>query len=214
VNQMFQLLKTYLCIHPREKVDIIGYSRGAASARIFANKVRRELPKAAIRFLGLFDTVAQLGRPNRYNYQYGHNLDIPKGIGFTAHAVAMNEYRLMFPLTSISKNYFQSKVLATFLGQVGVNAFDPAEFKEIIGLNYWEKPFEGAHSDIGGGNKEGRNLQALRWMIERGQAVGAPFSALEEYKFFDKLKNPENWEDSRWIIDIGQGDRAIYPGNL
>ncbi|MBA4147116.1 MAG: DUF2235 domain-containing protein [Verrucomicrobia bacterium] len=39
--------------------------------------------------------------------------------------------------------------------------------------NYWEKPFIGAHSDIGGSYQDTRNMDALYWMIQQGQAAGA-----------------------------------------
>ena len=46
------------------RVDIFGFSRGAATARIFANALADAgIAKLKIRFLGLFDTVASFGIP-------------------------------------------------------------------------------------------------------------------------------------------------------
>ena len=52
-------------------IDIVGYSRGAAIACMFANKIFRDYEKILpslreppkIRFIGLFDTVASFGNP-------------------------------------------------------------------------------------------------------------------------------------------------------
>jgi RHS repeat-associated protein len=206
----------YLKTHPNEPVDVIGFSRGAASARIFVNDLKKRVPSASIRFLGIFDTVAQIGPPNRFNYQYGYDQDVHTDvIGYTAHAVSADEHRSLFPLTSISKDY------PSYLG--GAYKYANNEVKEIIGDNFWEKPFPGVHSDIGGGYKKGgRNIDALLWMIERGQSAGAPFMDLENYEFFQQLMDAnENYKGHKSnypILDripftqIGRHKRKIFPG--
>ncbi len=211
----FEKLKNYLSSNPDEPVDIIGFSRGAASARIFANKVLRELPCARIRFLGLFDSVAQFGAPNPFNFQFGYDLsiDLPR-IGYTAHVAAKDEKRILFPLTSISNAY------ATF-GKGFRGKYAPDEFLEIIGPNYWEKPFHGVHSEGGGGYQDTRNIDALRWMIQRGQDTGAPFLNLERYDHYDRLVNISGSgnHDSRYpFLDripftrIGRKKRLVFSG--
>lgn len=46
------------------KLDVFGFSRGAATARIFANLIAGgEVPNAEVRFLGLYDTVGSFGIP-------------------------------------------------------------------------------------------------------------------------------------------------------
>ena len=209
---------SYLKDHPDEPVDIIGFSRGAAMARIFANTLKKDYPCLNVRFLGLFDTVAQFGVPNPANYQFGYNLDVDTSfVGYTAHAVAANEHRSTFPLTSISKSYaprfgFRKRV-------------KPSDFLEIQGDNFYEKPFLGVHSEIGGGyggKTPTRNLAALRWMIEQGQKAGAPFKNLESYEDFGKLQDLKGRmdHDSRYpILDripgthIGRHRRVVFPGN-
>ena len=79
--------------------------RGSAMAREFANMVHDKHPNAKIRFLGLFDTVAQVGSPDPANINPGVRLDIPDSVEFVAHAVAKNEYSSLFPLTSVVKAY-------------------------------------------------------------------------------------------------------------
>jgi len=186
-------------------------------ARIFANMLKKDYPCVNVRFLGLFDTVAQIGAPNPVNYQFGYNLDVDTSfVGYTAHAVAANEYRSTFPLTSISKSYtprlgFSKRVR-------------PNEFLEIQGANFYEKPFLGVHSDIGGAYQDTRNLAALLWMIERAQKAGAPFRNLNEanYKDFKKLFDLKSKmdHDSRYpVLDripgthIGLHSREVFRGN-
>jgi len=210
VDDMFNALKGYLSQHPSDPVDIIGFSRGAASARVFANRVIKELGCAKIRFLGIFDTVAQIGVPNDWNYQFGYDLSVNADkIGFTAHAVAQNEYRSLFPLTSILSSYEDGAL------------HGPGEFTTLHRINYFERPFPGAHSDIGGGYQDTRNLDALTWMIQRGQKAGAPFQNLDNYKHRARLKPLTTPHDSRipgvdrwpWT-HYGAEVRTVFPGNL
>lgn len=218
IDGMLEDLKVYVNEHPQDKVDIIGFSRGAASARIFSNRVRKEIPCAKIRFLGLYDTVSQVGLPNRANYQFGYDLDVDTtSIGSTAHAVARDEHRSLFPLTSLSQYY--APHLPGF-----PRKFGPSQIVETKGPGFWEKPFAGVHSDIGGGYQDTRNLSALNWMIKRGQAAGAPFANLnrENYPYFDKLvdlKGPRD-HDSRYpfldrvpFTHWGRSKRTVFPGD-
>jgi hypothetical protein len=201
-------------------IDIIGFSRGAAMAREFANMIHDKYPKAKIRFLGLFDTVAQIGSPDRTNINPGIRLDIPPNVQYTAHAVARNEVRDLFPLTSIvdayggwELRYYASNI---FYGPpLWPKKYKPEEYKEFIGPNYWEKPFDGVHSDIGGGFEDGTNLNALAWMILIGQKKGVPFS-LDKLKGYDRLSEydqAKEWHEP-WDIDKKRTERTIYKGNL
>ncbi|MDG2123280.1 MAG: DUF2235 domain-containing protein, partial [Verrucomicrobiales bacterium] len=214
LETQFRRFCTYNKVKPSDPIDIIGFSRGAASARIFSNKLLNTSRSVLIRFLGIFDTVSQMGVPNRLNHQFGYNLDVSESIGLISHAVAKNEYRSLFPLTSISKStYYQSLLLAQMLGSGGVNAFDPDEYVEIKGSNFIEKPFTGAHSDIGGGYSDGRNVSALFWMIGQGQGVGAPFADLVTYEFYPEIEQSPESHDSRYFFEFLDHDRVIFPGN-
>ncbi|MGB6008298.1 phospholipase effector Tle1 domain-containing protein [Castellaniella sp.] len=119
-------------------IDLLGYSRGAALAREFANRIARQTRNGwfsyddplrgtiglcvDLRFLGLFDTVAQFGLLGAANA--GFDLSIAGAWGWVAHAVALHELRSLFPLVSADEG-------------------SPA--------NTVEAPFIGAHADIGGG---------------------------------------------------------------
>ncbi len=171
-------------------IDIIGFSRGATAARIFANQLMkqtnqglfhaqvyqhdpvtgRSMGKAValnacldFRFMGLFDTVAQLGILGSGNAAYDYQ--VSPAWGWVAHAVALNEYNDMFPLTPIG---------ASHRG------------------NFHEIGLMGNHSDIGGSiqapdTKHVANASglpgdlgnvALQWMHQQALRAGAPFKPL------------------------------------
>ncbi|HZJ97847.1 MAG TPA: DUF2235 domain-containing protein, partial [Oligella sp.] len=122
-------------------IDLSGFSRGAALASIFANKINQYtnfdyfeytakwLPpgqqqiKACVnlRFVGLFDTVHQLGALGKDNQNFDYTVS-PAWSTF-AHAIALNEHRKIMPLT---------------------------RFKDEKTTNVYEQGFLGNHSDIGG----------------------------------------------------------------
>ncbi len=120
-------------------VDIVGFSRGAALAIDFANQVCKKVPKANVRFVGVWDIVAQFGVPGEH-VNLGFDLDCPDVVCY--HAMAIDENRAFFPLTR--------------LGKAGKTF---SKLREV-----W---FRGVHSDVGGGNKNlGLNWIALNWMFE------------------------------------------------
>jgi uncharacterized protein (DUF2235 family) len=120
-------------------VDIVGFSRGAALAIDFANHVCKKLPRANVRFVGVWDIVAQFGLPGEH-VNLGFDLDCPDVV--CCHAMAIDENRAFFPLTRLSK------AGKTF-----------SKLREV-----W---FRGVHSDVGGGNGNlGLNWIALNWMFE------------------------------------------------
>ncbi|AVF37523.1 T6SS phospholipase effector Tle1-like catalytic domain-containing protein [Rahnella sikkimica] len=133
------------CAIEKIQFDIFGFSRGAAAARHFANRVRNGdqaiqeaitkgldgrnqhgKPAGEVRFLGLFDTVCAVGGvKNLLDIHGGVNpgieLALPKDIAQNVFQItAMNECRYNFSLNSIKESW-------------------P------------ELPLPGVHSDIGGG---------------------------------------------------------------
>ena len=60
-------------------VDIVGFSRGAALALSFANEIDSKLPGVEIRFVGVFDLVAQFGVPGRH-INAGHVVSLPHNV--------------------------------------------------------------------------------------------------------------------------------------
>ncbi len=175
VNQQWErLLNAFAQLRERNSkhnqivpIDIIGFSRGAALARHFGNRVVEHVKEGRfstyhplhglisscvdLRFVGLFDTVAQFNVLGLGNAAF--NLDIAPAWKWVSHAVALHEHRWLFPLTS---------------------AAGPA--------NVVERAFVGAHADIGGGyltaeaspgSTPGDLSQvALAWMQWQAEAAG------------------------------------------
>jgi hypothetical protein len=157
--------------------DIVGFSRGAAQARSFANRLRERIPCVRIRWIGLFDTVASEGLPNDVNI--GYALGIPREAAAGLHLTAGGERRrAAFALTSI---------------RPGPNLPPPNDsFREL------ELP-EAVHSDVGGGYESNRGLAnyALLLMWQDGRDHAVPFGAIPS-AYTNLVGSPH---DSRWVTD-------------
>ena len=133
-------------------VDVVGFSRGAALAMSFANEVTAKLHDVPVRFIGVFDVVAQFGLPGRY-VNAGHIVTLPANVRCCRHAMALDESRAFFPLTRLC-------------------ARDGAHDDRLVEL--W---FRGVHSDVGGGNgNRGLNWIALHWMFMSARRAGLPIA--------------------------------------
>jgi len=142
-----------------QDIDIIGFSRGAAIALDFANKVASSgikqngkviVANPKIRFLGLFDVVAAFGVANLgfvfSKLNVGHHLELPANVEHCFHAISLDERRPQFVVTRVAGAY--------------------------------ETWFRGVHSDIGGGNSNtGLNNIALRWMCHKAMLCGLPITS-------------------------------------
>ncbi|MCC2961297.1 DUF2235 domain-containing protein [Massilia sp. IC2-278] len=163
------------------EIDIIGFSRGAAQARDFANRIVANTTngwyryttiengatvthcqRVNFRFMGLWDTVLSTDWGSGPDYQLG----IPDQFAYVAQAVALNEFR--------------GQTLRDLSGSVG--AF-PLE--SILGNRAPENKtrielgFIGAHADIGGGFASDQNdlaKVALNWMLNQAVKAGVPVS--------------------------------------
>lgn len=138
-------------------IDMIGFSRGAATALDFCHMVQDQgirrpnsddvvEPNPKIRFLGLWDIVASFGLASLGNaaLNFGHHLELPKtNIDYCFHAMALDERR---------------------------PSFLPIRLRGACEV--W---FRGVHSDIGGGNGN-TDLSdiALKWMMSKATAAGLP----------------------------------------
>jgi RHS repeat-associated protein len=198
----------------RVPIDLIGYSRGAALAMHFSNRIADHYRAgrfwardpvmgtvtacADLRFMGLFDTVAQFGVLGDDNRHY--NLAVAAEWRWVAHAVALNERRWLFPLSAT-----------------------PDGARNVI-----TAPFIGAHGDIGGGYliepqdaesaRPGGDLSdvALAWMLKQAGHAGAAFHTPPEA--FQRVDNPVMHDErsardrhpsrDRPVLD-GAGDRLM-----
>jgi hypothetical protein len=158
--------------------DIIGFSRGAAQARDFANKLKEKYPCVKIRWMGLFDTVASEGLPNDVNI--GYKLGIPNGTGSVLHLTAGGERR---------RNTF------------ALSSINPGPGLANPNPNYSEEEMAGAvHSDVGGfyGKNRGLANQSLIRMWWDGLNHDVPFGQIPSM-YLNITPNGPN--DSRWFND-------------
>ena len=140
------------------KVNVFGFSRGAATARHFVSTKRSEIAlnlntsKANVIFIfvGLFDTVSAYGKNiNFSNDTKELSLDMGGKAKKVLQLKALDEYREKFNLTDITSSI-----------QAGVG---------------YELGLPGAHSDIGGGFRNPETETVTRasesladWLIEEG----------------------------------------------
>ena len=146
-------------------IDIIGFSRGAALALHFANRIADDGVKLAdggteearIRFLGLWDVVGSFGLSfnNVLKFQkinLGWDIGSVAGcVDHCVHAMALDERRETFGVTRLNPGH------------------------NLNHIN--EMWFRGVHSDVGGGNENpGRSNIALGWMVEQAIACDVPIN--------------------------------------
>ncbi len=145
-----------------ESIDIIGFSRGAALAVHFANKIAKdgisngegEPVHPTIRFLGVWDIVGSFGFPKDllgidfHDINIGWNIDsVPKNVEHCFQAMAMDERRETFEPERLTADSADTQL-----------------------LECW---FRGVHSDIGGGNGNTKRSDiALSWMFEKALESG------------------------------------------
>lgn len=138
-------------------IDIIGFSRGAATTLDFVNVLRKRgirrpnsdqviEPNPRIRFLGLWDVVGSFGFAclGNQGLNFFHHLELPSAnLDYCFHAMALDERR--------------------------------PSFQQIRLRGAREVWFRGVHSDIGGGNGNiGLSDITLKWMLLKAQAAGLP----------------------------------------
>jgi uncharacterized protein (DUF2235 family) len=185
-------------------VDIAGFSRGAALALSFANEIASKMKDQDLRFIGLFDVVGEFGLPGEH-VNAGHRLNMPPNAQNVFHAMALDETRLLFPLTRLSGSGPTTGVL----------------LQEV-----W---FRGVHSDVGGGNGNATlNGIALNWLFQNAKRCGLPIRESDVLNNIASIKKPGvlsthkiDLEVKRRIRDtdllhvsvlIEQGDRFNNPG--
>ncbi len=124
--------------------SVFGFSRGAALARAFTNRLADKLKfaghstytyegvEARIAFLGVFDTVASFGLPGKnWSGWSTKELSIPSTVEKCYHFAAAHELRFSFPVDLIrDRNRYHDNML--------------------------EKVYPGVHSDVGGGYEPGK----------------------------------------------------------
>jgi len=164
------------------QVDIVGFSRGAAQAREFANRIVAQTKNGGFnyigtdgkfkcqmvnfRFMGLFDTVLSTNYSDLKSYKLG----IPSQFTHVAHAVALNEYRSDDLSAWAIRNVQLHKQHYGGFPLESIGAISNAKGKLRI-----ERGFIGSHADIGGGYKRAEDqlsFVALNWMVRQAQDAG------------------------------------------
>jgi RHS repeat-associated protein len=161
------------------QVDIIGFSRGAAEARDFANQIVAKAPggiysyqrhntdgslrtdalgkpvlacqRVNFRFMGLWDSVLSTNNGRAYS------MAIPGAFQYVAQAVALNEYRSEPSSNLVTNSNFWDNSrthIGSFTDKLHYGGF-PLESiggnSSAPGRTRVEMGFIGAHADIGGG---------------------------------------------------------------
>lgn len=208
VDEQFSILKKNFKKGDTD-IDIVGYSRGASIARMFVQRIEKnfhqleknnsplEIPPA-VRFLGLFDTVASFGIPwsddkNRFDVR------IPEFVQNTFHAMALDETRETFGIERCLGN--RDKI-----------------------TEVW---FRGSHGDIGGNatysdhkgersNRERSDI-ALNWMLSKAHACELPVPvSVGESLLVEKYSDSPVTSQAE-LISIGKAgtlSRRIHIGDL
>ncbi len=130
-----------------DRIVVLGFSRGAAIARMFASEICKGDVNGYIEdvdFLGCFDTVGAYLPIGPSQQGLFHDLHVSPGVVNAYHAVALDEDRKAFAPNLMNKREGVTEI--------------------------W---FPGVHTDIGGGQEcTGLSDITLRWMAEKLVAHG------------------------------------------
>ncbi len=189
INNAFRKLQAHYKTGDR-LIDIIGYSRGAAIARAFADKTFNDYEQLTgpngkslteppeIRFIGLFDTVASFGIPLNDRELFFQER-IPKSAKNTFHAMALDVQKAGFGLD------------------------------RVYGENVLEVWFRGGHGDVGGNsalengqpNRDRTNISLL-FMLKKAKAVGIDFK--DEFNYPINITAPVVISDNDLEQDLSR----------
>ncbi|MGQ5490379.1 RHS repeat-associated core domain-containing protein [Thauera sp. ZXT1-4] len=195
IDRMMRYLRDEADLFEDEQVmdiDIIGFSRGAAQARDFANRIVPDAIKyggrtyykytkadgtagcqpVSFRFMGLFDTVLSTNFSGT-----GYKRSIPDEFAYVAQAVALNEHRS----GAVGEYAYRNPKPHSMhwggfpLESIGASSNTPGRIRI-------ERGFVGAHADIGGSypdDEQGLSLVALNWMVEQASFAGVSMKTID-----------------------------------
>ncbi|MGY2485376.1 T6SS phospholipase effector Tle1-like catalytic domain-containing protein [Cupriavidus sp. CP313] len=183
-------------------INVFGFSRGAAGARVFVSKLLKDWAKNGkladkieyeVNFMGLFDTVASVGPPDSFRAAVdigtfdghfwaarGGALDIPPQVRHCVHFFSMHEQRMSFPLDSIRQG----------------DSYPTLKRKVL------EVPYPGVHSDVGGSyapGDQGKSVKGeghrlgkitLHEMYIEALKVGVPLYTVDAKSEEDRMPAP------------------------
>jgi uncharacterized protein (DUF2235 family) len=168
-------------------IDIVGFSRGAALAIDFANRVSHLPGSPTIRFLGVWDCVPSFGVAS-VDWDPSWELDLPDNVAKCYHAMAIDERRHTFQL-----HRFNARV-------------EDAEAEGRL-FEVW---FRGVHSDVGGGNDNpALSSIALNWMLRKGVSCGLPLDTAKIAENAGRMKRGAPDSNGQWYDLIKNKFRIV-----
>ncbi|MEM5433039.1 DUF2235 domain-containing protein [Cupriavidus oxalaticus] len=192
-------------------VNVFGFSRGAAGARVFVSKLINHWAKGGklaekidyeVNFMGLFDTVASVGPPESFqsavNLEYfdghfwaagGGTLNIPTQVRKCVHFFSMHEQRMSFPLDSIRKGPSY-----------------PADASKML-----EVPYPGVHSDVGGSYAPGDQGKSVKGEGHRLGKIPLHDMYIEALKAGVPLYALDAKDEEGRMPDLVKADFSIDP---
>lgn len=210
-KQLERFKATFFRYPVKVELDIFGFSRGAATARHFANVILQRHfnlgPDKALKainyeinFLGLFDTVGSVGVAGN-SYEPGYSLYVDPSINKVVHLIAEDEYRANFDLTSATSKQDKHYPLDT-----------------VIDGNIEEILLPGAHSDIGGGyaptyehDIENNRLSRMALSIMYSKGLKSNVAFLKKSKLFkDSTLVKTIWNEDEKISKYWQAMLRYY----
>jgi len=183
LNSQLSDRKTLPCI-AGIYLDIFGFSRGAAQARVFTNWLHQHFlikgklfgKPSYVRMLGLMDTVASVGFTNatggegHWGWAIPKNLHIHPDVQNCVHYVALHELRTVFPCDSVC-------------------------FNKTLPDNCYEHYYPGAHSDVGGGYEPGFQGKAVT--SQENDSWGKPVGIADDSHKLSQLPLNDMYQAAR-----------------
>jgi uncharacterized protein (DUF2235 family) len=168
-------------------IDIVGFSRGAALAVDFANRVSHLSDTPTIRFLGIWDCVPSFGAAS-IDWDPSWELDLPDNVAKCYHAMALEERRQTFQLHRLNAR---------------------VEDADAEG-RLFEVWFRGVHSDVGGGNDNpSLSSIALNWMLKKAVSCGLPIDAAKIAENAKRMKVGAPDSKGQWYDVIKNKFRVV-----
>ena len=168
-------------------IDVVGFSRGAALAVDFCNRVNHLPGSPTVRFLGIWDCVPSFGIAS-VDLDPSWELELPDNVAKCYHAMALEERRDTFHLHRLNAR---------------------VEDAEAEG-RLFEVWFRGVHSDVGGGNDNaGLSSIALNWMLKRAVSCGVPVNPAKMAENAARMKPGAPDSSGQWYDVIKNRFRVV-----
>jgi len=168
-------------------IDVVGFSRGAALALDFVNRVNQLPGSPTVRFLGIWDCVPSFGVAS-LGWDPSWELDLPDNVAKCYHAMALEERRHTFHLHRLSAR---------------------VEDADAEG-RLFEVWFRGVHSDVGGGNNNpALSSIALNWMLRKAISCHLPIDETKVAENAARMQDGAPDSKGQWYDVIKNKFRVV-----